>query len=89
MRRWFSIVSPKWGMQNLPSAVTINYSIWLLSGDFSMAYIYNFRDVVSERIEEMFDDIKTNDEIELMVSQAELACREAWVNWLESISSNS
>ena len=64
-------------------------SIWLLSADFSMAYIYNFRDVVSERIEEMFDDIKTNDEIELMVSQAELACREAWVDWLESISSNS
>ena len=54
-----------------------------------MAYIYNFRDVVSERIEEMFDDVKTNDEIELMVSQAELACREAWVNWLEEISSNS
>ena len=54
-----------------------------------MAYIYSFRDVVSERIEEMFDDVRTNDEIELMVSQAELACSEAWVNWLESISSNS
>jgi len=76
-------------MQNLACAIIIKQSILLLSAVFSMAYIYNFRDVVSERIEEMFDDVKTNDEIELMVSQAELACREAWVNWLESISSNS
>ena len=56
---------------------------------FTMAYIYSFRDVVSERIEELFDDTKTNAEIELLVAQAEHACSEAWCSWLEEVTSNS
>ena len=53
-----------------------------------MAYIYSFRDVISERIEEVFDDTKTNAEIELLVAQAEHVCSEAWCNWLEEVTSN-